>query len=72
MSGKLKTFEEYYSDEQGIDFETGRADEEFPNPEETDISMDEEVDDELAENVESLINRFGLGKVANFIDKLTR
>jgi hypothetical protein len=72
MSGKLKTFEEYYSDEQGIDFETGRADEEVPNPNETDISMDEEVDDELAENIEGLIDRFGLGRVKNFLDKLTR
>ena len=63
MNDKLKTFEEFYG---GEDYNQIR------DEEDTDISMDTEVDDELADNIESLIDRFGLGKVKNFFDKITR
>lgn len=58
---KLKKFEDY----------NGELD--WVNDEEIDdVSMDTEVEDDLADSVDDLIDRFGLGKIANYISNLTR
>lgn len=56
----MKQFEDIYNDIR------------FDDEEVDDVPMDTEVEDELADNVESLIDRFGLEKVKNFIAKITR
>lgn len=75
MDKKLKTFEEFYGGDRDDSDYTELDAANIANDdvqEETDMSMDTEVEDEFSDSVDNLIDKFGLSKVANYIANLTR